>query len=92
MVISIRCHTSLLCDSVTIMEALGIIIYKHDFDRGFLRPLQPILRKAVTRVLDLMLDEVSHECRQQALSVVQAYIKRYYNSLVQFIPYACCCQ
>lgn len=44
----------------SLMETLGIIIYKHDFDRGFLRSFHPTLRKAVTRILEVMLNDISY--------------------------------
>jgi hypothetical protein len=69
------------------LEALTIIIYKQDFEKTLLRNLKPILRNAVNRALHLLLQDISYECRQQALSVVQAYTKRWHGSLGNFIQY-----
>ncbi|KAF8654221.1 hypothetical protein AX16_003745 [Volvariella volvacea WC 439] len=60
-----------------LLEALCIIIYKYDFDDNTLRHCQQALRRAVLRASKLMLEEVSFEVRQLALSVVQAFIKRW---------------
>lgn len=68
-----------------LLETLSIIVYKHDFEKTLLRPLQQTLRRAVTRALELLLKDINFECRQQALSVVQAYIKRWHNSMGSFI-------
>ncbi|KAJ7632645.1 hypothetical protein FB45DRAFT_913016 [Roridomyces roridus] len=61
----------------TLVESLGVIIYKHDFEHKNLRHLQPTLRRAVLRALELMLDNVSYEIRQLALSITQAFINRW---------------
>lgn len=65
----------------SMLEALCIIIYKHDFENIALRHLQPNLRKAVVGSLHLMLQDVSYELRQLALSVAQAFVKRW-NSIM----------
>ncbi|KAF7323012.1 hypothetical protein HMN09_00080900 [Mycena chlorophos] len=61
----------------SLVESLGVIIYKHDFEGRHLKHLQPTLRKAVLRALDLMLEDVSYEIRQLALSATQAFVKRW---------------
>ncbi|KAJ6502509.1 hypothetical protein C8R45DRAFT_976826 [Mycena sanguinolenta] len=61
----------------SLVEALGVIIYKHNFEHRLMRHLQPTLRRAVQRALELMLDDISYEVRQLALSVTQAFIKRW---------------
>ncbi|KAF7294902.1 hypothetical protein MIND_01028100 [Mycena indigotica] len=61
----------------SLVESLGVIIYKHDFDHRSMKHLQPVLRRAVLRALDLMLEDVSYEVRQLALSATQAFIKRW---------------
>ncbi|KAF7363482.1 hypothetical protein MSAN_01004100 [Mycena sanguinolenta] len=61
----------------SLVESLGVIIYKHNFEHRLMRHLQPTLRRAVQRALELMLDDVSYEVRQLALSVTQAFIKRW---------------
>lgn len=69
----------------SMLEALTIMIYKHDFEKSFLRVTQQTLRKAVARALQLLSEEINFECRQQAMSVVQAYIKRWHNSVGSFV-------
>jgi hypothetical protein len=61
----------------SLVESLGVIIYKHDFEHRRMKHLQPTLRRAVLRALELMLDDISYEVRQLALSVTQAFIKRW---------------
>ncbi len=69
----------------SMVEALGIIIYKHNFEKVYLRHLQQTLRRAVSRALELLLLDINYECRQLALSVVQAYIKRWHGSIRSFV-------
>ncbi|KAJ7063344.1 hypothetical protein C8F01DRAFT_1132647 [Mycena amicta] len=61
----------------SLVESLGVIIYKHDFEQKNMKHLQPTLRRAVLRALDLMLEDVSYEIPQLALSATQAFIKRW---------------
>ncbi|KAJ6630829.1 hypothetical protein B0H10DRAFT_1938967 [Mycena sp. CBHHK59/15] len=61
----------------SMVESLGVIIYKHNFEHRQMKHLQPTLRRAVLRALELMLDDISYEIRQLALSVTQAFIKRW---------------
>ncbi|KAJ7774577.1 hypothetical protein DFH07DRAFT_865871 [Mycena maculata] len=61
----------------SMVESLGVIIYKHNFEHKRLKHLQPALRRAVLRALELMLDNISYEIRQLALSVTQAFLKRW---------------
>ncbi|KAK7019346.1 hypothetical protein R3P38DRAFT_2978554 [Favolaschia claudopus] len=61
----------------SLVESLGVIIYKHNFEHRRLRHLQPTLRRAFGRALELMLDNVSYEVQQLSLSVTQAFIKRW---------------
>ncbi|KAJ7774854.1 hypothetical protein B0H16DRAFT_1508657 [Mycena metata] len=61
----------------SLVESLGVIIYKHNFEHRRLKHLQPTLRRAVLRALELMLDNISYEIQQLALSVTQAFIKRW---------------
>jgi hypothetical protein len=65
----------------SILESLIIIIYKHDFDSRPLKHLQPFLKKAVLRAAELILTESSYELHQVTLSVMQAFIKKWPNSL-----------
>ncbi|KAK0483676.1 hypothetical protein IW261DRAFT_1464504 [Armillaria novae-zelandiae] len=72
----------------SMIEALGIIVYKHNFEKVYLRHLQQTLRRAVSRALELLLLDINYECRQLALSVVQAYIKRWHGSIRSFVHFA----
>ncbi|KAG7452502.1 uncharacterized protein BT62DRAFT_879722 [Guyanagaster necrorhizus] len=72
----------------SMLEALGIVIYKHNFEKVYLRHLQQTLRRAVSRALELLLLDINYECRQLALSVVQAYIKRWHGSIRSFVHFA----
>jgi hypothetical protein len=65
--------------SKAILETLCVIIYKHDFESQALRHLQQTLRRAVLRALDIMSQDINYELRQLALSVVQAFIKRWHS-------------
>lgn len=58
------------------LEALIVIIYKHDFESRPLKTLIPLLRKAVRQAMLIFLQDTSYEIRQVALSVTQAYVKR----------------
>jgi hypothetical protein len=63
----------------SMLEALVIIIYKHDFESRTLKHLQQNLRRAVMRALELLLQDISYELRQLALSITQAFIKRWHS-------------
>ncbi|KAF7304918.1 hypothetical protein MKEN_01206100 [Mycena kentingensis (nom. inval.)] len=60
-----------------LLESLAVCIYKHNFDHPNMKALQPTLRRVILRALDLMLDDVSYEIRQLALSATQAFVKRW---------------
>ncbi|KAI6022693.1 hypothetical protein EDC04DRAFT_3067434 [Pisolithus marmoratus] len=60
----------------SLLEALMIITFKHDFDSMTIRHLDVSLRKALRKILELLLLDVSYELRQLALSVIQTYIRR----------------
>ncbi|KAI6036559.1 hypothetical protein BKA83DRAFT_85522 [Pisolithus microcarpus] len=60
----------------SLLEALMIITFKHDFGSMAIRHLDVSLRKALRKASDFLLLDVSYELRQLALSVVQTYIKR----------------
>ncbi|KAG6814363.1 hypothetical protein H0H92_010949 [Tricholoma furcatifolium] len=68
-----------------LLETLCIVIYKHDFESPVLRHLQSRLRLAVTRSLDCLALDISYDVRQLALSVVQAYVKRWHSVMGSFI-------
>lgn len=59
-----------------LVEGLGIIIHKQDFEERPMRHLQQPLRKAVNRLHEVLLGDGSYEVRQMALSVTQAFIKK----------------
>ena len=59
-----------------ISESLCIVVYKHDFESAALFHLQPNLRLAVLRSLELILQDISYELRQVALSFIQGFIKQ----------------
>ncbi|KAF7976726.1 hypothetical protein HWV62_5909 [Athelia sp. TMB] len=61
----------------SMLESLMIILYKHDLDVKPLKHLYVVLVKAVRRALELVQDELCYEIRQLALSVVQAFIKKW---------------
>ncbi|KAK0197058.1 hypothetical protein F5146DRAFT_1099379 [Armillaria mellea] len=65
----------------SMIEALGIVIYKHNFEKR-------TLQRAASRALELLLLDINYECRQLALSVVQAYIKRWHGSIRSFVHFA----
>jgi hypothetical protein len=58
------------------LESLTIIIHKHDLDSRPLKHLPSHLRKALRRVLDLLLRDIGYEIKQLALSVIQACTKK----------------
>ncbi|KAI6150742.1 hypothetical protein BKA82DRAFT_122595 [Pisolithus tinctorius] len=60
----------------SLLEALMIITFKHDFGSVAIRHLDVSLRKALRKTLDLLLLDVSYELRQLALSVIQTFIRR----------------
>ncbi|KAL0946866.1 hypothetical protein HGRIS_013032 [Hohenbuehelia grisea] len=57
------------------IEALAIIIYKHDLLDKRLEHLQLPLRKAMQPILELLHADGSYEVRQMALSVVQMFVR-----------------
>lgn len=62
-----------------LLEALGVIIYKYDFESRLLRHLQRPLRDAISRVLDFLSENTSYVLCHLALSVAQAFVKRWHN-------------
>lgn len=62
-----------------LLEMLVITFFKHDLESRALRHLQHAARRAVLRVLDLLLEDISYELRQLCLSVAQAFISRCYD-------------
>lgn len=75
----------------SMLESLMIVIYKHDIDTKPLKHLHGALMKAVRRAMELVSQDISYEIRQLALSVVQAYVKRWPAMRNAFILYVYCC-
>lgn len=71
----------------SLLESLGIVIYKHNIENVYLRHLQPQLKRAVSRAMEIMLQDINYECRQVALSVVHSYIKKSQGSMRSFVQY-----
>ena len=71
----------------SMLESLMIVIYKHDLDVKPLKHLHGSLMKAVRRAMDLISKDISYEIRQLALSVVQAYVKRWPTLRGAFVLY-----
>jgi len=65
----------------SMLESLVIVVFKHDLDSRPLKHLQPVFRRAVHRAMELMLSDLNYEIRQLALLVVQAFVKKWPNSL-----------
>ncbi|THU91128.1 hypothetical protein K435DRAFT_727522 [Dendrothele bispora CBS 962.96] len=73
----------------SMLESLGVAILKHNFEDIHIRLQQPALKRAVSRAMELMLQDINYECRQIALSTLQAYIKKWHGSLPRsFIHFA----
>ncbi|KAF8910955.1 hypothetical protein CPB84DRAFT_1842225 [Gymnopilus junonius] len=64
-----------------LLEALYIIIHKYDFGDALFGHLQPILRRALLRVVELLSTNMSYEIRQLSLSIAQAAIKNWHSLL-----------
>lgn len=72
--------------SCKLSSSSGILIYKHDFEAQALRYLQTGLRKAVSRAIEILLwDDTSYELRQLAMSVIQAFLKRWQSFMGNII-------
>lgn len=72
-----------------LLKTLVIIIYKHNFDAKPLRHLHTSLRAVARRTLDLLLADrfLSYELRQLALSISQAFIKKWPYIIGNFLWY-----
>ena len=60
-----------------LLQTLVIVIYKHDLECPALKHLREVLRGVVKRMSDLLLQGIGHECKHLAISVIQAYRKRW---------------
>ncbi|KAF5380960.1 hypothetical protein D9615_003973 [Tricholomella constricta] len=67
------------------LETLCVIIYKHDFESRALKHLQQTLRRAVVRALGCLTKDISYDLRQLALSVTQAFVKRWHTFMGSII-------
>ncbi|KAK1236541.1 hypothetical protein PQX77_000234 [Marasmius sp. AFHP31] len=72
----------------SLLESVGVIIYKHDFEHMYVRPTQSALKKAIPMIMDIMLEDINLECRQLALYVTQAYIKKFHGTMRSLIHYS----
>uniref|UniRef100_A0A0W0F9A2 Uncharacterized protein n=1 Tax=Moniliophthora roreri TaxID=221103 RepID=A0A0W0F9A2_MONRR len=72
----------------SLLESLSIVIYKHNFENIYIRHLQPNLKQAVTLTMEYMLEDTNYECRQLALLVVQAYIKKFHGTMRSIVHFA----
>lgn len=70
-----------------ILEALHVIIYKHDFENRNLHVFSGSLRKSVARTLDLLEADVPYELRQVAFSIIQAFCRKSTTITGSFILY-----
>ncbi|KAI0054105.1 hypothetical protein FA95DRAFT_1480391 [Auriscalpium vulgare] len=69
----------------SLLECLLVVVYKHDLDSTPLRHLQGGLRRAVRRVLSVTMAPVPYDLRQLALSIAQAYIKKFPSAVGGFV-------
>ncbi|TFK29961.1 hypothetical protein FA15DRAFT_684259 [Coprinopsis marcescibilis] len=68
------------------LEALYIILHKHDFEVYPAKPLQPLLLRTVGRVIELVSSNINYEVRQLALTVIQAFLKRCFAFIGSTVP------
>ncbi|PFH54331.1 hypothetical protein AMATHDRAFT_38260 [Amanita thiersii Skay4041] len=72
----------------SILESMCIIVYKHNFESLALSHLQHRLRQAITRCLELTLQDIGYEVRQVALSFIQGFVKQC-NKIIGPVIYKC---
>jgi hypothetical protein len=73
-----------------ILEAVHVIIYKHDFDNRDIGVFSSqIFKRAITRALDLLEAVAPYEVRQMALSVVQVFFNKSTTFTSSLLLYAC---
>lgn len=71
-----------------LLEAVHVIIYKHDFEnRNLIVFSSQVLRRAIAQALDLVEADIPYEVRQVALSVVQVFFKKSTTITGPFILY-----
>lgn len=61
----------------TMLQALAIVVLKHDLDKQPLSHLQQAIRRAIRKVTDMLTMEISYELRHLCLSVLQSFLKRW---------------
>jgi len=72
----------------SLLESLYIIIQKYDFEDSLFRHLQPLLRKAILRIMGLLSKTaISYELRLLSLTIAQTTIRRFYTFLGSSVPY-----
>lgn len=60
-----------------LLEAIHVIIYKHDFeDRNLNIFSSQLIRRVILKTLDLLEADVPYEVRQAALSIIQAFFRK----------------
>lgn len=64
-----------------LLETLHIAIHKYDFEDRLYQHLQPMLRGAVLKAIELLSKDISYELRQLSLSIAQAAIKKWHSFL-----------
>lgn len=64
-----------------LLEAIYIILHKTDFDAPPARGLQPLLRRAMDRIIELAPKNLNYEVRQLALTVIQAFSRRCFSMI-----------
>ena len=71
----------------SLLESLYIILQKYDFEDGVFSHMQPLLRKAILRIVGMLSkDDISYELRLLALTIAQASIKRFHTFLGPAVP------
>lgn len=66
----------------SLLEALGIIIQKHDFDGPNMRFLQPLLRRSLTRTIELLLENPNYDLCQMCLTIMTAFMESSVSSFM----------
>ncbi|KAI0035078.1 hypothetical protein K488DRAFT_44141 [Vararia minispora EC-137] len=80
------CETLPYESAKILLQALIIVIYKHDFDGKILARLYNPLRRAARRALSFSLLDVPYDLRQLGVSVAYAFIKTRPGIAGAFVP------
>ncbi|KAF9533011.1 hypothetical protein CPB83DRAFT_806739 [Crepidotus variabilis] len=71
----------------SLLEALYIIVHKCDFEDAMFSHMQPLLRRAVLRAVEVLSKEdMSYELRQLAMTITQTCIKKWHSILGASVP------